>query len=373
MNGAMRVLVYSNCPLDAALGSGKVRLRLTEGLRARGHEVRVVEPREFEFGPRLRTGKRFRQAWGARRHARRALAAERWDVVEICGGEFGWLARWLKRRPRRPLLVHRTDGCELLVPPGPAVAGGGGWRPSAIGRMHSRLNRAAFAEADACVTLCELDARHLASALGFSADRLRTIPPGIDEEFLALPEPGPRAPRLAFLGSWIERKGVGELAAGAAEALAAAPGLELEAFGTSRDAGAVRAAFPEAVRARVLVSGRLAPEQLAAGLARASIFVFPTRYEGYGMATAEAMAAGCAVVTTPTGFGGDLRDGEDALLIPPGDAPALARAVRRLVGDDALRLRLARAGWRRVQSHRWAASVSALEAAYAGWLAEKAR
>lgn len=367
----MRILVYSNCPLDPSLGSGKVRVRLSEGLRARGHEVEVIEPSQIEWRPGLRAGRRFRIALGALLHLRRRLARERFDVVEIDGGEFGWLAWWLFRQRRRPLLVHRTDGCELMVDDGPAPAGGRRWRQF-FSRLHAQLNVASFTHIDACVTVCGLDRRFLVETKRLAADAVRAVPNAVDDEFLAYPEPGPRPARLVFFGSWIERKGVSTLVESATAVMTATPGLELDVLGGCRPAEVVRAAFPEALRSRIHVAGRLEIHELAARLARSSILVFPTRYEGYGMATAEAMACGCAVITTPTGFGGDLHDGVDSLVVPVGNAAALTAAVHRLVNDSELRLQLARAGWQRVQTHRWVESVRLIEDAYATWLNRRA-
>ena len=60
------------------------------------------------------------------------------------------------------------------------------------------------------------------------------------------------------------------------------------------------------------------------------------------MAILEAMGGGAAVISTPVGAIGDaIIDGETGLLVPPGDAPALAAAIAQLLDDPALRARLA--------------------------------
>src|SRR5262249_54761573 len=75
-----------------------------------------------------------------------------------------------------------------------------------------------------------------------------------------------------------------------------------------------------------------------------------TRPEPFGRVIVEAMACGRAVVAAPTGGAAELfDDGVSALACPPGDAGALALALRRLIGDPALRrslgdARRARAG-----------------------------
>jgi glycosyltransferase involved in cell wall biosynthesis len=71
----------------------------------------------------------------------------------------------------------------------------------------------------------------------------------------------------------------------------------------------------------------------------------PVWEEAFGLTVVEAMAAGVPVVATRVGAIPELvQDGENGLLVPPGDAPALVGAVERVLGDDALRARLVARG-----------------------------
>ena len=71
------------------------------------------------------------------------------------------------------------------------------------------------------------------------------------------------------------------------------------------------------------------------------MFVLPSHNEGLSIALLEAMAHGCAVVTTPAGATLDaVSDGRSALVVPIGDARRLAAALRRMIVDPALRAAL---------------------------------
>jgi glycosyltransferase involved in cell wall biosynthesis len=71
------------------------------------------------------------------------------------------------------------------------------------------------------------------------------------------------------------------------------------------------------------------------------VFVFPSLYEGLGIALIEAMAAGCACVASSAGpIPEVVSDGEDGLLVPPADPEAIAAAVCRLLDDQSLRIQL---------------------------------
>ncbi|MBP7141287.1 MAG: glycosyltransferase family 4 protein [Opitutaceae bacterium] len=77
----------------------------------------------------------------------------------------------------------------------------------------------------------------------------------------------------------------------------------------------------------------------------AAIMIAPSRSEGWGLPACEALVCGCGVIATDIGGHREfLRHEENALLYPPSDLDALGRSILRLLGDPALRIRLARQG-----------------------------
>jgi glycogen(starch) synthase len=114
----------------------------------------------------------------------------------------------------------------------------------------------------------------------------------------------------------------------------------------------------------VYMLGRLGDENLQNWLARAAIYALPASYEPFGLSVLEAALAGCALVL---GDIDSLRENWDgaALFVPPRDHAALARELRRLIDDVALRERLAAQARQRAQRFTPAAMADAYARAYA--------
>lgn len=92
---------------------------------------------------------------------------------------------------------------------------------------------------------------------------------------------------------------------------------------------------------RISLVGELDRARLRGWYDSADVFVLATLQETYGMAVAEALAHGLPVVATKTGGISDMVGADAGLLVAPGDTAALASALCRVIGDPALRARLA--------------------------------
>ena len=97
--------------------------------------------------------------------------------------------------------------------------------------------------------------------------------------------------------------------------------------------------------ARINLAGELEDCELACAYGSADIFVSASHYEGFGMVLTEALARGLPIVTTTGGAAASTVPDEASLKVPPGDAPALAQAIRTLLTDQTLRGQLAESAW----------------------------
>ena len=99
---------------------------------------------------------------------------------------------------------------------------------------------------------------------------------------------------------------------------------------------------------RVLFIGAVSDSELIREYMRASIFVLPSYVESFGIARVEALAFGLPIITTRTG-GSEVVKGV-GIIVEPGDVEGLAKALDKLMSDDAFREELSRRAWRRAPS-----------------------
>jgi glycosyltransferase involved in cell wall biosynthesis len=368
----VRVLSLSNCPLDESLGSGYVALRYARGLRERGHEVDLLGPEDYEPLRRLRRGISYRQALGMAAAGLRRAGG--YDVVEAWGGE-AWLAfGLLARRPRRRfLLVAHSNGiephaAEVLH----AAEGDGRLAPSRrwFQLDQSALFERAFRCADALITVADFDRRYALDRGYAPPDRVLAIDNPLPDEYLDLPVDFSRGPRIGYCGSWIPRKGVDLIASALPHLLSGFPEWRLALVGVGEGFRAENH-FPADLLPRIeVVPFAERGTRLRALYQSFAIVLLPSVYESFGLAGAEAMACGAALVATRTGFAAGLRDREEAMLLSEPTPQALRGAMEALVRDEELRRTVARGGYRRVQTLRWEGAAATVEAAYLDWLAE---
>ena len=116
----------------------------------------------------------------------------------------------------------------------------------------------------------------------------------------------------------------------------------------------------------VTLTGRLSREDLVSRYNRAQLFVSPSLYEGFGLPAAEAMSCGTPVLATTAGaYPEVIEDGKSGILVPAGDAPALAAGIERTLDDAALQARLGKEGRKRIVDHfTWRNTAIGTQALY---------
>jgi glycosyltransferase involved in cell wall biosynthesis len=268
--------------------------------------------------------------------------------------------------------------------------------------------RASLGRARRLVAVSEATARDLAFHYPATAGRVRVIPPGVDEEFrpataaeiaTTREEIGAPAGYLLYAGTLEPRKNVGALL-DAWEALAAddprfpdlvlagpygwgsralerriaklsggAGGTGIEQGAASQDSPAEAARTASSAAAgsavhragpRLIALGHLERARLVRVFQAASLFVYPSLYEGFGLPVAEALACGVPAIALATSSLPEVV-GDAGLLAEPGDPAALAAAIGRVVADAGLATELAARAPAQAARFQWPRAAAAME------------
>jgi alpha-1,3-rhamnosyl/mannosyltransferase len=292
-----------------------------------------------------------------------------------------------------PLAVPREAaraGVDLVHHPRYAVTPEPGLRAPVVVTMHDvlvlsapelfsapiRANFRALAgplarRAAIVLTGSQASARDIAEHLRVPAERIRVTPYGVEPRFRPAPADaalrarlGIDRPYVACVGTLEPRKNlVTALRAFARASERLGDEVALVVVGGR---GWRNEAFEEElrrVRGTVVLTGFLSDEELVGVMAGARCFLYPSLHEGYGFPPLEAMACGTPVVTSATSSLPEVV-GDAGLLVDPRDVDAVAAAVERILGDDALHAALREAGLQRAASYTWERCAAETVAAY---------
>ncbi|HTL99922.1 MAG TPA: glycosyltransferase family 1 protein [Candidatus Omnitrophota bacterium] len=245
-------------------------------------------------------------------------------------------------------------------------------RPAWLHRaLYRRAVRTSAHDAARIVTLSEASRRDIESALPEARAKIEVIPCAVPRGFAAAPPEAVAAqharfggPYWLYLGGFDPRKGVDTLL----DAL-----LALEAQGETLPpivlAGALRGearalkARAEPLGSRIHFPGFVPEAELPALYAGAALFLYPSRAEGFGIPPLLAMASGVPVVAADSGAVTETLGGT-GIVVPPGDAAALAAALRSILRDPAPLTDLRARGRARAAAFTVEALASRMRAAY---------
>ncbi len=197
---------------------------------------------------------------------------------------------------------------------------------------------------------------------GFDPTKLRLFPHGVDADRFS---PAWRTadfwtdygaptnrPIAAYLGRVAVEKDLDTLADGFRQLIRLVPDVVPVVVGDGPGMGELRRRL---VGVPVVFTGFLTGERFSRAMASTDVMLFPSTTDTFGNVVLEAQSAGVPVVAADAGGPRDiLIDGVTGLLVPPGDARALAEAAARLLLDEPMRQRFGRAAHERASRQTWA-------------------
>lgn len=264
----------------------------------------------------------------------------RYDLVVA----FGWtmpnsvMALSIRRAQRLPIVLWETS-----IPHPPGI-----WKKLMMPGV-----RRYFRSFDGCLASGSLCAEYMVSN-GAAREHVVLLPQAIDNEFFRARAESAHSGRedlkralgladrnvILYVGQFTERKGVFPLldAFQRVAAKDARAGLLLVGNGPLKNALIARR-DALGLTDRIVITDFVQKPELPRYYAAADLFVLPSYYDTYGVVVNEAMACGLPVVTTDrVGAAHDLvQQGVNGMIVPAGDADALAQALERILQDESLR------------------------------------
>jgi glycogen synthase len=355
----MRVCFVSRRFFPTISGMSVYAANLLKELVAAGHDVTMVSQyRGDELGVRVYGGGPPPEVPGVRVLGREALG-------EQDGGNFerdidDMVATVAAEHRRRPFDVLHAQygyptgwaallaGRELGVPVVVSIQGGDGHWVGSCCETHKLAMQRVLDHADEVLIGCESFAREVHERLGTAMERFTYVPGAVDTSRFRPREgwrPGDASdpPALLYHGRVDRRKGALDLLDACAVLRGRGVPFRLIVSGIGPDHDECRDRIPALGLAGVAtMRGYVAYEDVPTVYHEGDIFVSPTYAEGFSNTILEAMASGLPTASCyAVGVVDCLRDGENGLLTQPGDVPALADALQRLLTDAPLRERLA--------------------------------
>ena len=252
---------------------------------------------------------------------------------------------------RAVALIHHPTALELGAPPDEREA-------------LRAIERAMLPRLDRVVTSSEATAKRLVEEFGADATRLIAVAPGVDPARRSRGS-GRITCCLLSVGNLTVRKGHDVLL----KALGRLKDLDwqITIAGSEREAGQLahlkRIAEKAGIAQRVAFPGAIIDDALEALWDGSDVFALATRYEGYGMAIAEALRHGLPVITTDAAPAAVLVSPDAGTVSSADDSDMLSRCLRRVIADVPLRRTMADAAWKVGQTlggwHAQAASFAA--------------
>ena len=333
-------LLFVGTHVTPDIGSRSVAETLAERLKRRG------------FSPQLTSRRRFRIARVLDMLATVWMARDTYDVAVVdvySGAAFRW-AEWVTR------LMRITRKPFVLTLHGGNLPNFARMQPRRTARLLSRA------------TIVTAPSRYLVDAMKAARSDVRVIPNPLDLETYRYTERTRPSPRLVWLRTFHRVYDPVLAVRVLARVASYAHDANLTMIGPDKD-GTLAHVRAEAERLgvldRIIFTGGVPKSDVPSWLAKSDIFLNTTTIDNLPVSVLEAMATGLPVVSTRVGGIPYLvRNEHDGILVPAGDADAMADAVKRLLTEPGLAARLSRNARAKAETFAWEVVLPQWEALF---------
>lgn len=361
----MKILIVVNHSRDYSSGAAGAMERVGRAMERMGHHVDFIfrdniKSSLFHINPNLSTivdvplfiVKRIMYLESTRAH---------YDIVQISSAE-GYLYGFFKRLfHKKSIYVYQSHGLESRYWQDyfKIEDASGGERMSwkfKIWFPYIRLNqeKLAIRMADAILVACRQDKEFLVGNLRVKPSKAFIIPRGVSREIFVDNTKKGRDKDLIFVGWWGQCKGIKYLREAFTQVCRRYPEARLTIVGTKADDGEVYASFPPCIHDNIKVHRSIPHSNLIKEYKRHKIMIFPSLFEGFGMAFLEGMAAGLAVVASWEGGARDIiSDRENGIFVPPRSGKSLAEKVIYLLENEDIREKIGQRAAETARNYTW--------------------
>jgi glycosyltransferase involved in cell wall biosynthesis len=334
----------------------------SDAIRDLGHTVDIVWKADFPSAAQAGWNKVIKLQSATLEIARSKIASNGpYDVVDIHEPLAGHYAKRRSTGENLPPLIAHVYACEIRghtewLAYRRATGAPITWRHRISGLLTRRASKAGLIRANQITVEHNDDREYLRNRFGIPDDFITLMQGAVDLTRFPASEAAPDRRGILFVGSWIERKGVREIAQAVNAAVSRNPGLPITLAGVGCDINIVRNDLDPKVRDHVTVIEKITDPAVVARLYQShAIYLLPSYLEGQPLVLLEAAASGMAIVATETcGMKDFIRHGENGLVVNPGDAAGFTQQVLRLVADADLARRLGEQARRDVAIYTWA-------------------
>jgi glycosyltransferase involved in cell wall biosynthesis len=329
--------IYSS-PWSASAGGGQLAVHhLACALQKIGHDVHVLYSKSP--GEKISPNTPYTVHWTSHfncatlnldifsfsRALQRLMKWERFDIVHGNAEEAFFASGIAKKFTAGYLFTSHAN----TIPETGMIRGM--LRPiSFLKSLNNYLLRSSAFNASRVITFSEFSKKLVHKGLGKKkGQKVMVVSPGIDPSWFEVKRQAEGSKDLVLWGRMEDQKGIPELLRTLKEVVGRIPEVRLNLIGEGNMTESYRKQAEDlGVMDRVLFHGWMDVDAIQKFIPKCAIGVFPSRIESFGLSMAEAMGAGLPIIASRVGALSELiEDGVTGTLVPPGNVPALYRAI----------------------------------------------